>query len=96
MDNPSRKEKWSNNPRLFQNILISSNRKPGLIETSRDREFCNNIFQCFLNNNNIKHYSRNTYLGVFFAERFNRTITDLLLKKGKVTASMYYVQTQNI
>ena len=62
----------------FENILISSKRKPNLIETDRGKEFYNNIFENFLNNNNIKHYSRNTSLGAVFAERFNLTIRNLL------------------
>ena len=64
----------------FGNILISSKRKPNLIETDRGKEFYNNIFQDFLNKNNIKLYSRNTSYGAVFAERFNRTIRDLLKK----------------
>ena len=62
----------------FEYILISSKRKPNLIESDRGKEFYNNIFQDFLNKNNIKLYSRNTSLGAVFAERFNRTIRDLL------------------
>ena len=62
----------------FENILINSKRKPNLIETDRGKEFYNNIFQDFLNKNNIKLYSRNNSLGAVFAERFNRTIRDLL------------------
>ena len=58
--------------------MISSKRKPNLIETDRGKEVYNNIFQDFLNKNNIKIYSRNTSLGVVFAERFNRTMRDLL------------------
>ena len=64
----------------FENILISSKRKPNLIESDRGKEFCNNIFQDFLNKNNIKLYSRNSSFGAVFAERFNRTIRDLLKK----------------
>ena len=64
----------------FENILISSKRKPNLIETDRGKEFHNNIFQDFLNKNNIKIYSRNSSYGAVFAERFNRTIRDLLKK----------------
>ena len=63
---------------FFENILISSKRRPNLIESDRGKEFYNNIFQSFLNNNNIKLYSRNTYLGAVFAERFNKSIRDLL------------------
>ena len=62
----------------FENILVNSKRSPNLIETDRGKEFYNNIFQDFLNKNNIKLYSRNTSLGAVFAERFNRTIRDLL------------------
>ena len=62
----------------FENILISSKRKPGLIESDRGKEIYNNIFQDFLNKNNIKIYSRNSSYGAVFAERFNRTIRDLL------------------
>ena len=64
----------------FEKILINSKRKPNLIESDRGREFYNNIFQDFLNKNNNKLYSRNTSLGGVFAERFNRTIRDLLKK----------------
>ena len=62
----------------FENILISSKRKPNLIESDRGKEFYNNIFQDFLNKNNIKLYSRNSSYGAVFAERFNRTIRDFL------------------
>ena len=64
----------------FENILITSKRSPNLIESDRGKEFYNIIFQEFLNKNNIKLYSRNTELGAVFAERFNRTIRDLLKK----------------
>ena len=62
----------------FENILISSKRKPNLIETDRGKEFYNNMFQDFLNKNNIKLYSRNSSFGSVFAERFNLTIRNLL------------------
>ena len=60
--------------------MISSKRKPNLIESDRGKEFYNNIFQDFLNKNNIKLYSRKSSYGAVFAERFNRTIRDLLKK----------------
>ena len=62
----------------FGNILISSKRKPNLIESDLGKEFYNNSFQDSLNKNDIKLYSRNSYLGAVFAERFNKTIRDLL------------------
>ena len=64
----------------LENILTNSKRKPDLIETDRGKEFYNNIFQDFLNKNNIRLYSRNSSYGAVFAERFNRTIRDLLKK----------------
>ena len=60
--------------------MISSKRRPNLIESDRDKEFYNNIFQDFLNKNNNKLYSRNSSYGAVFAERFIRTIRDLLKK----------------
>ena len=62
----------------FEKISINSKRKPGLIESDRGKEFYNSIFQDFLNKNKIELYSRNTSYGAVFAERFNRTVRDLL------------------
>ena len=63
----------------FENILIDS-KKTNIIESYRGKEFYNNIFQDFLNKNNIKIYSRISSYGAVFAEKFNRTIRDLLKK----------------
>ena len=62
----------------FANILISSKRKPNLMETDCGKKFYNNIFQDFLIKNNIKLFSRISSYGAVFAERFNRTIRDHL------------------
>ena len=62
----------------FGNILISSKRKPNLIESDRGKEFNNNFFQDFQNKSKIKLFSRNSSYGAVFAEKFNRTIRDLL------------------
>ena len=62
----------------FESTLINSERKRGLIETDRGTEFYKNIFQDFLNKNNIKLYSKNKSFGAVFAERFNLTIRNLL------------------
>ena len=64
----------------FENILINSKRSPNLIETDRGKEFYKKIFQDFLNKDNIELYSRNSLYEAVFAERFNRTIRDLLKK----------------
>ena len=63
----------------FENILISS-KKPEIIESDRGKDFYNNIFQDFLNKIKIKLYSRNSSVGAVLAERFNRTLRDLLKK----------------
>ena len=81
---------------LFENILISSKRKPNLFESDRGMDFYNNIFQDLINNKDIKQYSRNTNLGAVFCERFNRTIRDLLrklfLKEEMVIGLINYLQ----
>ena len=64
----------------FENVLLSSKRQPNLIETDDGSEFINKIFTNLINTKKIKRYSRNTALGAVFAERFNRTIRDLLKK----------------
>ena len=58
----------------FESILITSKRKPHLIETDRESNFIIFFFQIFLKINNIKLYSRSSSIGSVFAERFNCTI----------------------
>ena len=71
----------------FSEIIKSSNRKPNLFETDDGREYANKPLNEFLTNNNIKRYSRYTDNEAVFAERFNRTIGNLIKKpvflKGK-------------
>ena len=62
----------------FSNIIHRSNHKRILLVSDEGREFVNRVFTEFLNNNDIKRYSRYTNKGAVFAERFNRTICDLL------------------
>ena len=64
----------------FSQIIKRSRRKPYLLETDDGKEYVNKIFNEFLNNNNIKRYSRYTDKGAVFAERFNRTIRNLIKK----------------
>ena len=64
----------------FSQIIKTSNRKPNLLETDDGKEYVNKIFNEFLNKNRIKRYSRYTDKGAVFAERFNRTIRNLLKK----------------
>ena len=78
MDNTSKNKNAQKVKDSFENIIKSSKRKPILIESDRGKEFYSNIFQDFLNKNSIKLYSRNSSYGDVFAERFNKTIRDLL------------------
>ena len=64
----------------FSQIIKTSRRKPNLPETDDGKEYVNKIFCETLNNHNIKRYSRNTALGAVFAERFRRTLRNLLKK----------------
>ena len=64
----------------FSNILTSSKRKPLKLESDRGSEFYNSIFQNFLKNKNIHHYSRFTDKGPSKAERVIRTVRNLLKK----------------
>ena len=64
----------------FSRIIKTSRCKPNLLKTNDGKENANTIFNVFLNNHSIKRYSRNTALGAVFAERFNRTIRNLLKK----------------
>ena len=64
----------------FSNILTKSKRKPLKIASDRRTEFYNSIFQNFIKNKNIKHYSRFTDKGPSIAERVIRTIRNLLKK----------------
>ena len=64
----------------LENNIISSKRQPELIEPDDGSEFVNIIFTNLINTKKIQRYSRNTALRAVFAERFNRTIRDLLKK----------------
>ena len=65
----------------FSQIIKTSRRKPNLLETDDGKEYVNKNFSELLINHNIKGYSRYTDKGAVFAERFNRTIRNLLKKQ---------------
>ena len=62
----------------FSEFIKSSNRKSNLLETDDVEVYVNKRFNEFLNNNNVKRYSRYTDKGAVFAEWFDRTIRILL------------------
>ena len=64
----------------FENILLTSKRKPNLIETDGAKQFLNKIFTYLLVKNFVKRYSRHTSCGAVFGEMFNRTNKDILAK----------------
>ena len=64
----------------FSQTIKTSRRKPNLLETEDGKEYNNKILNDFLSKHNNKCYSRNTTQGAVFAERFNRTIRNLLKK----------------
>ena len=64
----------------FSQIIKTSERKPNLLETDDGRGNVNEIFNEFLNSNKIRRCSRYTDKGALFAERFNRTISNVLKK----------------
>ena len=80
MDSTSPKQKCRNKNKLFRKIFDKFKKKPNLIETHSGREFYVSTFENFLNKNNIKHFSRNTFSGAVFAEGFNRTVRDLFTR----------------
>ena len=77
---PLKKKKASAIKDAFAEILTELKRKPNLIETDDGIEIANKIFEYYLNSQNIKRYSRYTSKGAVFAQRFNRTIRNILKK----------------
>ena len=64
----------------YSNIITTSKRSPGKIESDRGAEFYKNIFQNYLKAKNIQHFSRITDTGPSTAERVNITLRELLQK----------------
>ena len=61
-------------------VLTTSKRKPIKIESDRDKEWYNSIFQNLLKTKNIHHYSRFADKGPSIAERVIRTLRNLIKK----------------
>ena len=62
----------------FENIFMNSKIFHNLIERDSGKEILDEFFAHFLKKNHIQRSSRYTSLRIVFAERFNRTIGDLL------------------
>ena len=79
----------------FGNILISSKRKPCLIETDRGKEFYNNIFQDFLKT--ISNFILEIVHMVLFLQKDLIVLSEIFLKRlfsNEVMQNglMYYLQ----
>ena len=66
----------------FENILITSKRKPNLIESDGGKEIYNNVFQDFLNKNIIKIYSRNSSYGAVFLQNALIVLSEIYLRRS--------------
>ena len=77
-------------PDAFSEIFKSSNPKPSLLETDCGKEYVNKTFNELLNKNDIERSSRYTNKGAVFAERFKKTLRNLLKKPvfGKGNANL--------
>ena len=64
----------------FSNILSSSKRSPLKLGSDRGKQRYNSVFQNYLKNKSIHHYSRFTDKGPAIAERVIRTIRNSLKK----------------
>ena len=64
----------------FSNILTTSKRSPGEIESERGAEFYDSIFQSFLNAKNMQHSSRFTGKSPSIIKSVIRTVRNLLEK----------------
>ena len=65
---------------MLLKMYLYHRKKTELLEGDRNRGLINSIFRNFLKKNSISFYSIITSLGAVFAERFNRTIRDVLEK----------------
>ena len=61
-------------------IILYHLKKPNLTESDRCKEFDKNVFQNLLYRENIKHYSKITDKGAVFAEKYIRSVRNLLKK----------------
>ena len=62
----------------LKSLIEKEKRKPHKIWSDRGKEFYNQTFLHYLNEQNIQIYSTNSDLQAVFVERFNRTLLDLI------------------
>ena len=83
----------------FENILISSKRKPDLVETDQDRGFYSDIFQIFLKTIILKSILEVAHLVVSWRKDLTVLLDifskKLFLKQERVIGLNFYSQKQN-
>ena len=73
----------------FNKIINQPNRKPNKIWVDQGSEFYNRVFEKWLSDNDIIMYSTFNEGKSVVAERFIRTLKNILYKKNKLTAVGY-------
>ena len=76
----------------FASILNDSGRRPALVQSDKGTEFLNAIFQSYLKDNDIRHYtSENDDIKCALAERFNRTLKSKMWRYFTYSKSLRFV-----
>ena len=79
----------------FQSILDNSKRKPNKIWTDQGSEFYNTYFTKCLNDNNIEMYSTNHKGKSVVAERFIKTLENIIYKHMTTISKNVYFNVLN-
>ena len=81
----------------FEDILISSKRRPLNLQTDLDKSYMGKDFQRLLHRYNIKHFQTKSELKATLVERFIRTIVTKIYKLMSLRQSYKYIdQLKNI
>ena len=87
---PLKNKKGISIANAFDKIIKQSNRKPNKIWVDQGGEFCNNVFEKWLSDNDIIMYSTYNEGKSVVAERFIRTLKDKLYKHMTATGKNVY------
>lgn len=77
--------------RAFEDILLSSRKKPVNLQTDKGTEFYNNTFQMFMKKHNINHYSSFSTKKASIVERLIRTLKNQLYKYFSLNGNYKWV-----
>ena len=87
---PLKDKKGTSIVNAFHKIIKQSNRKPNKIWVDQGGEFYNNVFEKWLSDNDIIMYSRHNEGKSVVAERFIRTLKNILYKHMTATGKNVY------